>query len=204
MTKYKRRKKHLLKSWYLFYLGICWDKSNLFWVTRDDKMIPSSCENFILLQVHPSQFNNEATLTVYYAPSRFRDLSDIRTNCNFPYGQVSLQIISVNASVIKGGTIYLEGAHHDVRTVFPPCSKKSGFVESDGPIFPLNTPTDHTELIGRCGLIDLQRVESGPLKFRTVLIYNKTRIPCPGVLAFPVPIVKNFPKMKIKNLPFHL
>jgi hypothetical protein len=181
--------------------GICWDGASLYWVTRDEGMVTSACENFIHLQVEPAQFSNEALLTVYYAQSQNRNSSNGERTCNFPFGEVSLQIISVNAPIIKGGIVFLEGAHHDVRTVFPPCAKKTGFVEDDGPVFILPKPVGPPDLIGTCGLIDLQRVESGPLKFRTVLTYKNNRIACKGVLAFPVPIVKNFPKMKIKNLP---
>jgi len=138
-------------------------------------------------------------MTVSHAPARNRTPATGDRDCNFPFGEVSLQIISVNAPIIKGGIVYLEGAHHDVRTIFPPCPKKSGFLEDDGPVFPLHAPVAVSDVIGRCGLIDLQRVESGPLKFRTILTFRSQRIMCKGLLAFPVPIVKNFPKMKIKN-----
>ena len=165
-------------------------------------MVSSSCENFIHLVVEPSEFHNEALMTVSYGPSRnaATNAGTGTRTCDFPFGQVSLQIISVNAPIIKGGVVYLEGAHHDIRTIFPPCPRKSGFVEDDGPIFPLQAPVGAGDVIGQCGLIDLQRVESGPLKFRTILIFGEQRIMCKGVLAYPVPIVKNFPKMKIKNL----
>lgn len=179
--------------------GIRWDGSGLQWVTRDDRMVTASCENFIHLVVEPSDFHNEALMTVSYGPSRNAASAGTRT-CDFPFGQVSLQIISVNSHIIKGGVVYLEGAHHDIRTIFPPCAKKSGFVEDDGPIFPLSAPVGAGDVIGQCGLIDLQRVESSPLKFRTILIFRDERIMCKGVLGYPVPIVKNFPKMKIKNL----
>ena len=74
-----------------------------------------SCENFIHLQVEPSVFHNEALMTVSHAPARNRKPSISDQDCNFPFGEVSLQIISVNVPIIKGGIVYLEGAHHDVR-----------------------------------------------------------------------------------------
>lgn len=119
------------------------------WVTNDDATIPAICENFIQFRVEPAQFNNEALLHVNYAQptTNLNNLSDEDKPCDFPYGDVSLQIISVNARIIKGGTVYLEGAHHDVKTFFPPCSKKSGFVESDGPVFPLKAPVGQKDLV---------------------------------------------------------
>jgi hypothetical protein len=107
------------------------------------------------------------------------------------------------------------------RTEFPPCQKKSSFHPNDGPTFQLDKPKD-SELVGYCKLTNLQTVDPGDhlchinicsklkvpvgkqsflgtVRLKTILRFGQDSILCKGVMSFPAPIVKNFPKLKIKN-----
>jgi len=106
------------------------------------------------------------------------------------------------------------------KTEYQPCPKKSSFATCDGPVFLLSQPKD-TELIGYCKLTHLQTVELGKnsaakmtfslswqrsfldligsVRLKTVLRCGEESILCKGIMSFPAPIVKSFPKLKINN-----
>lgn len=180
-----------------FNLGIRWDGTNLAWITRDESMNPLRCEVIIQFRVTPSQFDNEAEMSICY--NKGRESQGSPSHCSFPYGNVSVQIIPGNVHMTYGGVVLVEGVHHDLKAAFQPCKKRTGYTHEDGPLFQLQKPGEG-EVIGRCGLLHLQSVDSDSVKLKVVLNYNDESIPCRGIMAFPVPIVKNFPKLKIRNV----
>ena len=81
----------------------------------------------------------------------------------------------------------------------------------DGPLFSFDDilhstkksskdfPSKDFQVMSRCHLSALQRVQDPMLKFRVFLLYQGCPIQCKGVINFHVPICQNMPNLKIAN-----
>ena len=158
-------------------LGLCWDSKTQMPAWMKGKIFQTP-DVLIRLSLEPSLFLNEAFLTVSMASPDSEPL--------YWLDESSLQVIPQN-----------------VRLSVPPDQRHFGPFEAldtwDGPIFPFDEISSDFQVMSRCHLTSLQRVQDSALKFRVFLLYQGCPIQCKGVINFHVPICQNMPNFKIAN-----
>ncbi len=184
-----------------FHLGLSWDfgKSKPTWITGKLQN-PEVVVSFIL---RPNEFLNEAELSLSVK------LGALSSSPSWMEAAM-IQLIPANVEVVKKDRVAFAdvgaasaASSSEVESRYGMCSKKKDFNNDDGPIFKIDQPivkSSASSAIGRCTLINLQNLTDS-IVFRAVFVHNKNvRIGCKGTLEYRVPIIENFPKMKLRNI----
>uniref|UniRef100_A0A0K2U487 Mucosaassociated lymphoid tissue lymphoma translocation protein 1like [Haplochromis burtoni] n=1 Tax=Lepeophtheirus salmonis TaxID=72036 RepID=A0A0K2U487_LEPSM len=174
-----------------YVIGLSYNKENktFVWITGASNTNALNVLSYIVkITVRESNFTNEAILKLHINKTSPK-IDNICKN-------FELQLSSPNVELIS--TTKNQNSHAPITVLFEPCRSKN-VQRRDGPIFPLMDERDDI-LFDEIKLVNLQKVEgNAKLRLNLRTENDSVIVPIKGVLEIPLPILHNFPCLKLNS-----